>query len=375
MPHRRVLRRLWREGGMSRLELSRRIALRPNDAGRLAGALLAMGVLREGPAKPSTGGRPRVPLEIDPERRHVLGLAVEPGMVAARRVSLLGEPAGEPCELPANDAAQVVAATRRHLRRLADDQTLLIGMSVTGFVDPDARKILLSSALPDSPAVSLAPVYQAAGPLPVLLENDMHALAARWVMTRGAAAAEDVVLALLGDGRVGAAMLIGGRPNRGCAIGANELGHVRFFADTERCYCGHKGCLERICSSRFLRGLDRRNRAGLIARARRMDASDRALRVVLDHLGMGLANVVNFVRPSRLVLAGPLSACAEFRAALAESMRGSLLPLLADRVIVEAWDPPLAADPAETAAWLALASLYCEEWNGHALPAAPASAD
>ena len=35
-------------------------------------------------------------------------------------------------------------------------------------------------------------------------------------------------------------------------IAGNELGHTRFFVDTEKCYCGHPGCLERIFSTDFL---------------------------------------------------------------------------------------------------------------------------
>ena len=87
----------------------------------------------------------------------------------------------------------------------------------------------------------------------MILENNMHALAAWWSLIHQADIDEDVLLVSIGDGQMGAALLIEGKPNRGCAIGANELGHMRFFVDTEICYCGHPGCLERVCSTEFLR--------------------------------------------------------------------------------------------------------------------------
>ena len=52
---------------------------------------------------------------------------------------------------------------------------------------------------------------------------------------------------------LGSALLIDGRPNRGCVTGANELGHTRLPVETDICFCGHPGCLERIVSTEFLR--------------------------------------------------------------------------------------------------------------------------
>src|SRR5205807_3952274 len=157
------------------------------------------------------------------------------------------------------------------------------------------------------------PIYDVAGDLPVVLENDMHALAARWLLTHRAAG-QDVLLVLVGDGRLGAAILVDGRPNRGCAIGANDLGHCRFFVDTEKCFCGHVGCLERIVSTDFL--LRQNGHAGrngksitpppdgaLLQRAAAYDgdpASDPALNTILEYLACGLSNAINFVRPHRL---------------------------------------------------------------------------
>ena len=361
--HRRILRELWHEGSLSRWELHRRLDLRPNDVGNLIGALIKMGLVRECPAKPSTGGRPRVPVEIDPVSRCVLGVAISPGKVEACRVSLLGKAIGEPMSETVNSSSRMISAARNLVRQMVDDNTLFVGLSVTGFVDPSAKLILLSSAVPESKASSLTPVYEAAGNRLVFLENDMHAMAARWMLTRRPPAVEDVVLASIGDGRLGAALLIDGKPNQGCAIGANELGHVRFPADTEMCYCGHMGCMERICSSEYLASLGGPITGNLLERASRMDSKDKAMQTVLSHVAMGLSNTVNFVRPNRLVLAGDLLDCQAFHDALVESVRAALLPQIADHVQIDVWEKPLSVQPAETAAWLALASMYCEGWT------------
>src|SRR5207248_711724 len=110
-----------------------------------------------------------------------------------------------------------------------------------------SHEILFSSATPGLGRRSLKPLYEVASGMPIALENDVHAAAARWMLTHRSSEDQDVLLVGFDDGELGATMLIGGRANRGCVNSANELGHTRFFVETERCYCGHTGCLERIC--------------------------------------------------------------------------------------------------------------------------------
>jgi predicted NBD/HSP70 family sugar kinase len=230
----------------------------------------------------------------------------------------------------------------------------------------------------------------------------MHALAARWLLTHRADHQQDVLLVWIDDGRLGAAILINGRPNRGCATGANDLGHTRFFVQTERCFCGHTGCLERIVSSRFLELHDGNGSNGngngngngsngsggngsngsakvssgvtsnatlplvssLAERAARFDAigHDPAIDEMTRYLACGLANAVNFVRPHQLVLVSRFTRYPAFGDALVRLTRAMVLPQLVDRVRFDLWDEP-GAGSAETAAWLAMAELLYGGWN------------
>src|ERR1700712_1766497 len=105
---REVVRTLWEQGRLSRWELHERTGLTPNNVGNLAEGLLANGVLREGTSEPSGAGRPRVPLEIDPSRRNVVGLALAPGRVEVCRVGLRGHPIGQPITKSVEDPAKVI---------------------------------------------------------------------------------------------------------------------------------------------------------------------------------------------------------------------------------------------------------------------------
>ena len=375
---REILRLLWSSGRLSRWELHRKTGVNPNAVGVDVAGLLGGGIIRECASEVAGPGRPRIPLEIDPTVRHVVGVAISPGRVEAGRLTLRGSLLGRPIGRNVTEPGKTVGVAQALLRESLTEQTLAVGLSVTGFVDPTERAILTSSSIPGQGSVSLAPLYETIGNRPLILENNMHALAAWWLLIHQAEADEDVLLVSIRDGQLGAALLIDGRPNRGCAIGANELGHVRFFTDTDTCYCGHPGCLERIVSTEFLRrrGVsvgsllehaahyagDDSGANGSPKSSKATIAADKAVGEVLDYLSAGLANAVNFIRPNRLVLASELTRYPAFNSSLLRSIRSRLLGRLLERVRIDLWDQ-VDGHSAETAGWLALASLYREGWD------------
>ncbi len=348
-------------GRLSRRELHELTGIRPNTVGADAGALLKAGILRETDVTSFGRGRPRVPLEIDPERRHVVGLGVRPGGVEAARLNLRGQLLATPVTRDTADPSSIVTTLCDLLGEHTNERTIGVGISMPGFVDPVNHSILFSAAAPGAGAVSLQPVYECAKANPVVLENDMHALAARWLLTHQAEQEDDVLLVYFEDGALGAAILIEGRPNRGCVTGANELGHTRFPIETDRCYCGHVGCLERICSTPFLRKLG--DTTGTLAdRAASFDGKSAAMSRIVELLAIGIANAVNFTRVNRLVLASEWMRHEKFAGALLDAVRERLLNEVRTRVQVDHWQQA-GARSAETAGWLALANLYYEGWN------------
>ena len=360
-----MLRHLWHAGPASRSELAARMALRPNTVGELVADLVTARVLKEGEPDTRRVGRPRIPLTIDPDGRHVLGVAMAPGRSTARILDLLGRPQGEAFEitLPLGGAIDPVGETRSLIEPLLGPHVLAVGLTVTGFIDETSHDILFSSVLPLSRSISLEPLWRAAGDASVRIGNDMHAVAARWMMDQGEPE-EDVILVQFGDTSLGAAHLVGGRLSRGSIYSANELGHSRFPAQTHVCYCGRTGCLEQICGSDYLAHLDGTDEADLGARigAYVEPGVDPSLDRILELLALGIGNVINFCRPHRLVLTSPLAGPGPFTEELRRRVGDELLPVLRDRVRREIWASP-TGDQAETAAWLALTGLYCDGWT------------
>ncbi len=359
---RAILRMVYRHGQVSRSSLHEQTGIRLNSIGEEATALLGRRVLRECDVQALGRGRPRVPLEIDSGARHVLGVAMSRGSVQIGRVSLTGKLVGEPISQSTRGGSAMLKIAVALLREHLDEDTLAVGLTAPGFIDLTTHEMLFSPTVPSGRSVSFQPIYDAAGRVPVALENDAVALAARWALTHRADAETggDVLIVRLGDGRLGSTLLVNGRPNRGSVTGANELGHTRLPVEAPKCFCGQVGCLERICSTEFLSMRDGGG-ASLTERAGAYDGSDPGLNELLELLATGLSNAVNFTRVSRLVIAGELTACHTFMRALTDRVRVLTLHELERRLRVDLWDRT-EAQPARIAASLVLAHMYTSRW-------------
>src|SRR3954453_22480146 len=106
---REILRLLWRGGRMSRWELHRQTGVNPNAVGVDVAELLNQGIIRECQTAVAGPGRPRIPLEIDPAVRNVVGVALSPGKVEAGRLSLRGNLLGRALSRNITDPAKTVA--------------------------------------------------------------------------------------------------------------------------------------------------------------------------------------------------------------------------------------------------------------------------
>jgi predicted NBD/HSP70 family sugar kinase len=186
-------------------------------------------------------------------------------------------------------------------------------------------------------------------------------LAARWLLTREYKPQEDTLLIFFDDGAMAATLIVRGCPNHGCISGANELGHMRLPVKTEICYCGGVGCLEWICDSVDL------NAHGLnmsLAEALSIDQLDHpAMWRMIELMGIGFANIINFTRVSIVIIASQLPNSADLIQRLIKQTQSNLLSQICQRVRFDLW-PETDARSARTSGYLAIANLYLENWLG-----------
>lgn len=147
----------------------------------------------------------------------------------------------------------------------------------------------------------------------VVVENDANLFA--WAEARfGAGRGYELVFGVILGTGVGGGFVWRGEIVRGVQRLAGEWGHHRIATAGPRCYCGQQGCVETfLCGpavearAQQVRGV-RASLAEVVSCARRGEPeARRVLEEFLDCFGRALANVVNIIDPSCIVLGGGVS--------------------------------------------------------------------
>jgi glucokinase len=139
-----------------------------------------------------------------------------------------------------------------------------IGIACGGPLDPTRGVILSPPNLPGWDEIPLTTIVSEALDRPAVVDNDATAAAvAEWWYGAGrGASVRDLVYLTISTG-VGGGLILDGRPYRGAAGNAGELGHLTVDWRGRQCGGGRRGCLEAYASG-----------TNIAARAREVLAAD-----------------------------------------------------------------------------------------------------
>src|SRR6185437_13178304 len=226
-------------------------------------------------------------------------------------------------ETPKGDAAECVVAALVDAARNWDsykEAVVAASIMVPGAVDRDKAVVLQAPNLPSLVNYPLKAELQKRLGWPVFLENDANAAAVGEMWLGAARGCRDVVSVTLGTG-VGGGVILDGKLWRGSHGSAGEIGHTTVdpFSGL-KCKCGNTGCLELFASATAIVRMTRESLSsfpqsrlqseGLTAEKvyeAGRDGDELALAVFRRfgmYLGSGLANVINFIDPQIIVIAG-----------------------------------------------------------------------
>lgn len=211
------------------------------------------------------------------------------------------------------------AMAAAHVRAIA-----ALGVATPGPID-FARGVIVEAA--NLPGWHEVPVAARLGELfgcPALLENDANAAAwGEFTLGTGPDRPQHLVYLTISTG-IGGGLVLDGRLYRGADGAAGELGHIPIVPDGPPCGCGARGCLEALASgtaiARRAREMLAAGRAPILARLagddtltaelvhQAAEAGDADAALVIaeagQHLGRGLATVINLFNPEVIVLGG-----------------------------------------------------------------------
>ncbi len=250
-----VLQALRARGAAARSELARATELSIPTITTIGQEFVALGLVSEGGLAPSGGGRPARLLRLVPESRNALAIDLSGERLRAARIDLAGElhPLEPGPRLGPGTEAELTAWIRQTVAAAAADGTpfALLAVAVTGVIDQDGSRVRLAPSL-GWHRVNVGSLLTEASGLPVLLENDVNALALG-EFRHGAGMDHNHVVYLTIAGGVGAGLVVGGKLYRGAHRGAGEVGYSLFPGMPEDGLdLGESGPLER-----YLLGLAR----------------------------------------------------------------------------------------------------------------------
>ena len=315
--------------GLSRMTVAQRID-----------ALLASGLVIEGPMGEPTGGRRPRSLRFNAEHAVVVVAAVDTTHARVALTDLSGriidhvdvEVAVE--DGPARTLDTIVAAMRDLLAR-ADvplSRVCGTGISVPGPIDPESGRPSQPPIMPGWDGYPIADHLQGALPgVPVLAANDADA-AAFGEYTAGFSDAWALCLVKVSTG-IGTGIVIDGAAYRGADGGAGDIGHVRLRDQTDAvCQCGARGCLAAVASGRAvaarLTELGYPARSGRDVGALLAQGNPEAARLTQEAgrlIGEVMATVVCVINPAVVVVGGAL-ASAPLLAGMRETLYRLSLP-------------------------------------------------
>lgn len=252
------------QGPISRVELASITGMTPASVSNIVRALLSEDLVVESGRAESTGGKPRVFVEINPRARYAVGVQLDSGSITTVVVDSTGAIVGrtKSSSIGATSPELLVAAVARAYHALVNaidlDPALIagVGIAAPGPLDIASGAVLSSSLGWTAPQFRLADRIRDAVGLPVVLDNDATAAAIGDYWTGGVDDPTAHCTIYFGAG-IGAGILINGAIYRGASSNAGEIGRS-FTPDDTRPDGG--GPLEEVAGPR---GVVRRARAAL----------------------------------------------------------------------------------------------------------------
>jgi len=336
-----LLNYLWEAGSpVSRARLVEMSGRNKTTVGNLLAQLQKWGFVTASGISGHRRGRPGVLLEINADGGRLIGVEIGVGFVSVvvtdlkartlwcRKVETAESEVFPSTQEPGKVMEEFDKVVREAMRATeARGRLLGIGVGVPGLVDRSTGVLLFAPNL-EWKDMPLRDLWQPRLGVPVIVENEANAAALGEHMLGAAKQVDHFVYLSAGVG-LGGGLFTEGKLQAGAGGYAGEIGHMTIEPDGPLCKCGNRGCWEMLVGPRaivqrlrqavieqrapILLGLCQGNPDAiqmediLEAAAQGEPAVLSALDEVGRYLGIGIANLVNVLNPSLVVLGGVLS--------------------------------------------------------------------
>jgi predicted NBD/HSP70 family sugar kinase len=327
----KVLRLIYTDGPISRVELSEKTGLTQQTITNIVNRLLEEDYLMETEPVSGNSGRKPIPLVIKTDNMYAIGIEMAVTYVRGTLIDFQHNtiheikeqvPVYENTEHPLQYIVRIVDELLQHVPQ--SSQLKGIGCSIQGLVDSKQGVVIYSPGLRwrNFPLKERLETHY---DLPVYLENDVNLLALVENL-RGALSESPHNLTFKFDFGIGGAIVLNKQLCTGATHVAGEFGHYKAFdpEETPVCHCGVRGCMTTLVSVSGLR----RN-GGLTPEQflELLDANDpkavALFQKIEPAIGMAVSNVITIFNPDHVLFTGKLI----------DVLGDRLLPLLDSRIM------------------------------------------
>lgn len=238
-------------GTISRVELTRATGLTGATISTVVRRLINEGLVLEIGRAESTGGKPRMLLQLDPTARFAIGVHLDPAGITYVLANLGGaivtrwRKPGAGSDSPAEVVARIVREIDGMIARTGIDRGRVLGLGVVspGPITATVGMVLTPPSMEPWTEYPLGDALEDGVGVPVLLDNDATAAAIGEYWAGGIEPASAFAALYMGTG-IGAGVLVNGTVYRGASSNSGEIGHICVEIDGPPCWCGSRGCVE-----------------------------------------------------------------------------------------------------------------------------------
>lgn len=318
-------------GGISRVEISRRMGLTRAAVTTIVNDLLETGIIREAESLSVRNGRPPIVLEINPTLGFVVGIdfgATHINLLVADLGARILEELETEFDIQAGPEAGIVEADHQVRELLARagltlNDILAIGMGVPGPILTEAGMVIAPPIMPGWDGFPIRDTLEKRWGVPVSLNNDAElGVLGEWAAGAGRGE-RNLAYIKVGTG-IGAGLLLDGKIYRGVTGSAGEIGHLTIDENGPLCTCGNHGCLEAVAGGHAIalqaqeavmkkqrtqltaiQPIEKISAREVAAAARRGDLlSQQILARAGTQMGIAIAGLVNLFNPGLVIIGG-----------------------------------------------------------------------
>ncbi|OQA83961.1 MAG: Glucokinase [Lentisphaerae bacterium ADurb.Bin242] len=314
-----LLEILLRHDTISRVEIARKLHCDNTTVTRAVRDLMSRGLIVSTGKHELAHGRPREMLSLNPDGHSLLGISLDPNLIAGVLTDFRGNVRSrektffrEKCSRA--DFLEALEKTIRHLSDYAGPGLAGIGLSTFGSYASADFHLKNVASFPELNGLRLKNFFIQKGQPDIEISDILISRLFYELRKHPESARGTLLLVSSGDSGIGMATASGGqilfsRQNHG-----GELGHNICEPDGLPCACGRRGCLETRASKKMVlekvRALKNDRTLSFEALTALYQSGDketvREVNTAARYLGTAIANQVNNLLPDSLVLTGSM---------------------------------------------------------------------